>query len=37
MVDAGLDVAPSSPAEFGKKIKDDLGLWRRAVENANLH
>lgn len=36
MVDAGLDVAPSSPAEFARKVKDDLGLWRRAVENAHL-
>jgi tripartite-type tricarboxylate transporter receptor subunit TctC len=36
MVDAGLDVAPSTPAEFGKKVKDDMAAWNRAVANANL-
>jgi tripartite-type tricarboxylate transporter receptor subunit TctC len=36
MVDAGLDVAPSTPAEFAKKVKDDLAQWHRAVTNANL-
>lgn len=36
MVDAGLDVAPSTPAEFGKKVKDDMALWQRAIANANL-
>jgi tripartite-type tricarboxylate transporter receptor subunit TctC len=36
LVDAGLDVAPSTPAAFGTKIKDDLALWKRALANANL-
>ncbi|NML48744.1 tripartite tricarboxylate transporter substrate binding protein [Ramlibacter sp. G-1-2-2] len=36
MLDAGLDVAPSTPAEFGKKVKDDMALWHRAVANTNL-
>jgi tripartite-type tricarboxylate transporter receptor subunit TctC len=36
MVDAGLDVAPSSPAEFGKKVRDDMATWKRAIDNAGL-
>jgi tripartite-type tricarboxylate transporter receptor subunit TctC len=36
MVDAGLDIAPSTPAEFGKKVKDDIATWKGAVANANL-
>jgi tripartite-type tricarboxylate transporter receptor subunit TctC len=36
LVDAGLDVAPSTPAAFAKKIKEDMALWQRAVANANL-
>lgn len=36
MVDAGLDVAPSTPAEFSRKVKDDMSLWQRAIANAGL-
>jgi tripartite-type tricarboxylate transporter receptor subunit TctC len=36
MLDAGLDVAPSTPAEFGRKVKDDMAAWKRAVADANL-
>lgn len=36
MLDAGLDVEPSTPAAFGKKIRDDIVAWERAVANAQL-
>lgn len=36
MLDAGLDPQWSTPAAFGQKIQTDIGIWKRAVDSANI-
>ncbi|WP_338618861.1 tripartite tricarboxylate transporter substrate binding protein [Pigmentiphaga sp. CHJ604] len=33
---SGLDPHPTGPAEFARKIEQDLAAWKQAVANANL-
>ncbi len=36
MTDAGLDPQWSTPAAFGQKIQNDIGIWKKAVDSANI-
>lgn len=36
MSDAGLDAQWSTPAAFGQKIQNDIGVWKKAVDSANI-
>jgi tripartite-type tricarboxylate transporter receptor subunit TctC len=36
LADLGAEVFPSSPAEFGKFIRDDTEKWAKVIRAANI-
>jgi len=36
MLDAGLDPQWSTPAAYGQKIQNDIGVWKKALDSANI-
>ncbi len=37
LIESGLDPEPSTPEEFGKKVRDDLQVWEKAVSSVTLN